>query len=110
MSIGQGDILHTDEYNLMDVIMGETDRRFPKLHIDMYNCKELKSSLELAPSKKGNDRDKIQKVKTSEKLAPSRLPMESTNMSDAFKYLMCRDEYLKALRYVVVRDYEVKVY
>jgi hypothetical protein len=110
MSIGQRDILHTEEYNLMDVLMGETDRRFPKLRIDMYNCKELKSSLEGAPSKPGSGKEKIQKDKTSEKLPPSRLPMESTNMSDAFKYLICREEWLKALEVTHVQDYKIKIY
>lgn len=109
MSIGQGDILHTDEYNLMDLLFSETNRRFPRIRIDMYNCKELKSSLELAPLKKGTGKEKVQKDKSSEKLAPSRLPLESTNMSDAFKYLLCREDFLKAMRDMKVQDYTVRV-
>lgn len=110
MSIGQADILHTEEYDLMMVMMGETDRRLPKIRIDEFNCKELKSSLELAPIKPGTGKEKVMKDKSSERLAPNRLPMESTNMSDAFKYLMCRHEWLKALADKVARDYTIKVY
>jgi hypothetical protein len=110
MSIGQADILHTEEYDLMMVMMGETDRRLPKIRIDEFNCKELKSSLELAPIKPGTGKEKVMKDKSSERLAPNRLPMESTNMSDAFKYLICRNEWLKALAEKVARDYTIKVY
>jgi hypothetical protein len=110
MSLGQADILHTEEYDLMMVMMGESDRRLPKLRIDEFNCKELKSSLEIAPLKPGTGKEKVMKDKSSERLAPGRLPMESTNMSDAFKYLICRHEWLKALRDRQVKDYEVKVY
>jgi hypothetical protein len=110
MSIGQADILHTEEYDLMMVMLGETDKRFPKLRIDEYNCRELKSSLELAPVKPGTGKEKVMKDKSSERMAPNRLPMESTNLSDAFKYLICRHEWLKALGVSVVRDYEIKVY
>jgi hypothetical protein len=110
MSIGQADILHTEEYDLMMVMMGETDRRLPKIRIDEFNCKELKSSLELAPIKPGTGKEKVMKDKSSERLAPNRLPMESTNMSDAFKYLICRNEWLKALAEKVARDYTIQVY
>lgn len=110
MSLGQADILHTEEYDLMMVMMGETDRRFPKIRIDEFNCRELKSSLEMAPIKPGTGKEKVMKDKSSERLAPGRLPMESTNMSDAFKYLICRHEWLRALDVKQVRDYQVKVY
>ena len=110
MSIGQSDILHTEEYDLMMVMMGETDRRFPKIKIDEFNCRELKSSLELAPLKPGTGKEKVMKDKSSERMAPNRLPLESTNMSDAFKYLICRHEWLKALGAREVRDYSVRVY
>jgi len=110
MSIGQGAILHTEEYNLMSVIMDESDRRLPKLRIDQFNCKELKGSLESAPSKPGTGKEKIQKDKKSEKLPAHRLPMESTNMSDAFKYLMCRKEWLSYAKMITASDYDVKTY
>lgn len=111
MSIGQGDILHTEEFDLMMVMLGESDRRFPKIRIDEYNCKELKSALELAAAGPGKNKEKVTKIKTSEKLPVHRLPMESTNMTDAFKYLMCREDWLKALQYKQPqRDYTPKVY
>lgn len=110
MSVGQGDILHTEEYDLMSVMMDETDRRLPKLRIDQFNCKELKSSLELAPLKPGTGKEKVAKDKSSEKLPANRLPMESTNMSDAFKYLICRKEWLDYTRQTKYVDYEIKTY
>jgi hypothetical protein len=48
----------------------------------------------MAPLEK-NKSGRIMKVKKSEKLAIMRLPLESTNMSDAFKYLICRRKYLQ---------------
>jgi len=110
MSLGQGIILHTEEYDLMNVMMDETDRRLPKLRIDQFNCKELKSSLECAPAKAGTGKEKVQKDKTSERLPAHRLPMESTNMSDAFKYLICRKEWLDYAREKTRVDYEIKIY
>lgn len=110
MSVGQGNILHTEEYDLMNVMMEEGDRRFPRLRIDQFNCKELKSSMENAPVMRGSGNEKVKKDKRSENLPAHRLPMESTNMSDAFKYLMCRPEWLNYSRDKVVRDYEVKMY
>jgi len=110
MSIGQGNITHQEEYDLMSELMGETNRRLPKLLIDQYNCKELKSSLELAPLTK-DSKGQIKKDKRSEKLASHRLPLESTNMSDGFKYLMCRKNYLrlvKANRKINVGDVQIR--
>jgi hypothetical protein len=102
--------LKSKGYDLMNVVMDETDNRLPKLLIDQFNCKELKSSLELAPAKPGTGMEKVQKDKSSEKLPAHRLPMESTNMSDAFKYLMCRKEWLDYSRAIKSGDYEVKIY
>ena len=93
MSVGQGDIGMGDEYNLMNVMMGEKDRRLPKLMIDKYECKELKSQLEITPIGK-NAKGAIIKVKKGDHLPPLRLPLESTNFTDAFKYLMCRLKWL----------------
>lgn len=56
------------------------------------NCRETISSIEKAPAGiryKGQQKI-IYKVKKSEKLEPKKLPMLSTNFSDAFKYLMMR--------------------
>lgn len=97
MSRNQGDITHAQEFDLMIQLMGERNPRLPKLLIDQYQCRELKSSLENAPVivKQRGDKRTIQKNKSSEKELPlERLPMESTNFSDAFKYLICRPEWL----------------
>jgi len=93
MSIGQGNITHAEEFNLMNVLMGEKDRRLPKLLIDKFECKHLKSQMECTPVEKGG-KGEIKKVKKGDKLPPSRLPMESTNLTDAFKYLLCRQKFL----------------
>jgi hypothetical protein len=93
MSVGQGNITHADEFNLMNIMMGEKDKRLPRLLIDQFECKELRSQLELTPVTK-SARGEIQKVKSGDKLPPSRLAMESTNFTDAFKYLLCRRKWL----------------
>ena len=73
----------------------------PHIRIDALNCKQVKSSLEKAPAKvkygKGG-RKIISKEKKSEKLPPERLPMESTNPSDAVKYLLCRTKWMQLTR------------
>lgn len=94
MSLGQGNITMAEEYDLANQMMGEKNKLLPVLMIDKFECRELKCSLELAPLGK-NTRGQIIKVKKSEKLAIKRLPMESTNPSDAFKYFLCRPKYLK---------------
>jgi len=91
-SVGQGNITHEEEFDIMNQMMGEKNSKLPKLLIDRHECPRLKSSLELAPLIK--DKGKIKKEKKSEKLPLKRLPHESTNMSDAFKYLICRRKYL----------------
>ncbi len=100
MSEGQGNIFSWDEYDFMIDLMNGNNRKLPQLMIDQYNCKPLKSSMEKAPTKiktyKGKKR--IVKDKKSEGLPIHRLPMESTNFSDAFKYLMCRKNYMKYTR------------
>ena len=97
MSVNQGNISHADEFNLMNIMMGEKDKRLPRLLIDKFECKELKSQIEITPVTK-NNKGEIQKVKKGDKLSPSRLPMESTNFSDAFKYLICRQKWLAFAR------------
>lgn len=101
MSLGQGNIPHGLEYDMCNSIMGEKKPRLPKLLIDKNECKSLKASLELAQveTKTGKDGKKmIGKVKTSEKKPTHRLPLESTNMSDAFKYLICRKEFISIFK------------
>ena len=98
MSIGQRNVTHQQEYDLCNELMAGTNPNLPQLLIDKHNCKEAKSSLEKAPlikDSKGN----LKKDKRSEKTLPlQRLPMESTNMSDAFKYYICKPKYLAIVK------------
>lgn len=98
MSVGQANITHSEEFDLMNDLMSGRNKYLPQLQIDIHECRELKSSLELAPVIK-DGRGNIKKDKSSEKLAAHRLPMESTNPSDSFKYLMCRKKYLKVVKH-----------
>jgi hypothetical protein len=98
MSTNQGNIGHLEEYDFMNELMKETVPDLPKLLIDQFNCKTLKSSLENTPTTT-DEKGKIKKDKSSEKRLPlHRLPAESTNFSDAFKYLMCRRDWMKIAR------------
>jgi hypothetical protein len=85
MSKGIGDIPHARKHLLIDVILKEKDDRFPSVKINEDRCPCLKSSMQLAPLKI-NDKNKVEKVKTSEDRKLSDLPMYSTNFSDAFDY------------------------
>ncbi len=101
MSLGQGNIPQGLEYDMMNVVLDELNPNLPKLLIDKNECRELKASLELAPMKKvfgRNGETKIKKVKTSEQKEVRRLPMESTNFSDALKYLICRKKWISIYR------------
>lgn len=98
MSVGQGNITHSEEFDLMNELMSGRNKNLPQLLIDLHECRELKSSLELAPVIK-DTRGNIKKDKRSEKLATHRLPTESTNPSDSFKYLLCRRKYLKVIKH-----------
>ncbi len=100
MSEGQGVITQDDEYKFMMELLEERNPKLPKLRIDHYNCRELKSSLENAPVKLVNRRGKkhIEKVKTSEqryKEQPKLMPFLSTNFSDALKYYLMRKDYVQ---------------
>lgn len=96
-SIGQGNIHSNTEYNFMNDLLSGMNPLLPNVLIDQFNCKCLKSSLEKAPTKvvNRNGRKLVVKDKKSEGLPIHKLPTESTNFSDAFKYLMCRKKWLK---------------
>lgn len=96
-SIGQGTIHSNTEYNFMMDLLSESNTALPVVRIDQFNCRCLKSSIEKAPTKvvNRNGRKLIVKDKRSEGMALHKLPTESTNFSDAFKYLMCRLVWLK---------------
>jgi hypothetical protein len=100
MSKNQATIFHSEEYNFMKNMMGDYHKEIPKLKIDRYQCRELKSSLELAKTKLHTHRrtgaKEILKDKSSEALPLPKLPMNSTNMSDALKYLLYRTKWVKA--------------
>lgn len=94
MSREQATIYQSEEYFFMKQILQETTKGLPILLIDQFQCRELKSSMELAKIKMHFDsktgKKSVRKDKSSEKLELSKLPMQSTNMSDGFKYLMYR--------------------
>lgn len=98
-SKNQRTIYHDEEFNYAKKLMGEYYDGIPKLKIDRYQCRELKSSLELSKTKMSKNRrtgsTETLKDKSSEKLELKKLPMNSTNFSDAFKYLMWRPKWVK---------------
>lgn len=98
MSLNQATIYQEEEYLFMVKLLGETVEGLPKVRIDRLQNKELKSSLELTKTVVSKDRrtgsNRIGKDKSSEKLPLAQLPLFSTNFSDAFKYLMCRNEWM----------------
>ena len=110
MSTAQGNINHQDKFNLMNAMMGEKDSRLPRLLIDQWECKELKNQLEIVPVKTGT-RGEVLKQKKSDQLPLPRLPMESTNLSDAFDYLICRKKWMdiaKQKRQVILSSIDIK--
>jgi hypothetical protein len=99
MSLGQSTIFQAEEHRLANLMFGGKDSNLPKIQIDAYNCPNLKSSLELAKTEVKIDRTgsrMLQKDKKNEKtLSLAALPKYSTNYSDAFKYFICRDQWLE---------------
>lgn len=97
ISKGQGNIGQNEEYIFMQELLSGSNKRLPNVLIDYHNCKVLKASLEKARTDI-NRKGQIIKNKKSEKLPIHRLPLESTNASDSFKYLMMRKEWRRSLR------------
>lgn len=96
MSLGQGNIGQAEEYDFMLRFMSDAEPRLPELRIDAFAAKPLKLSLENARTRV---RDGMtHKDKSSEKLEISRLPLESTNPSDSFKYLVMTKEWRDLLK------------
>ncbi|ANW96742.1 hypothetical protein AXE80_10850 [Wenyingzhuangia fucanilytica] len=108
MTRHQGTIYHQQEYELMLYMCNGTNG-LPLLKLpDNDEGKELKSSLEKAQTiiKENKEGKKtIHKLKTSEKLALHRLPLESTNPSDALKYLVCKEEHLNKIKGVFSKPF-----
>lgn len=92
MSRRQSNIPQAEEYGFMQELMKDGNKKLPQLLVDAINCKEMVSSIEKAPAgiRYVGTEKVVFKVKKSEKLTPKKLPMFSTNFSDAFKYLMMR--------------------
>ena len=94
MSEGQGTIYQDQEFAFAKAFMGETTAGLLKLKIDKFQCKCLKSSLELTKIKvktfSTTGSRSLYKDKSSESLPLKSRPMFSTNFSDAFKYLIYR--------------------
>ncbi|MBD3905200.1 hypothetical protein NAL32_11920 [Chryseobacterium sp. Ch-15] len=101
MSRGQGNIEQDLEFKFMKAIMNRNYRELPEVLIDKYQCRQLISSMNAAKQivkKNAKNITKIYKDKSSEKLPREKLPMYSTNMCDALKYLTCRRPWLKLYR------------
>lgn len=110
MSREQATIYQSEEYMFMKQVLQQTNTGVPGVRIDRYQCKQLKSSLELAKvtirkdsktAKTGiyKNGPNIHKNKKSESLPLFKLPMQSTNFSDAFKYLLYRRHWAKNVKY-----------
>lgn len=98
MSLNQRTILQSEEHFFMKNLLGETFDALPKVRIDKFQNENLKSSLELTKVEVKKDRKgiaQIKKNKSSESLALQHRPKFSTNFSDAFKYLLCRNDWMK---------------
>lgn len=98
MSLNQATIYQDEEFAFAKALMGETTTTLIKLKIDKFQCKCLKSSLELTKIKikidtKTGSRT-LHKDKSSEALPILLRPMYSTNFSDAFKYLIYRRNFV----------------
>lgn len=99
MSRGQGDIYSHTEYNFFSAMFGgQLHRRLFRLLIDAHNCPNLKMEMENTPTVVAEDkrtgRKDIRKQKKGDKLALHRLPQESTNLTDAMKYLVMRPDWV----------------
>ena len=98
MSRGQGDIYSDVEYRfMMALLSGNLQDRLFSLLIDRHNCECTKAEMENCPTKVTKDRfnrDVIRKEKKGDKLPFERLPKESSNLTDAVKYLLMRPEWI----------------
>lgn len=100
-SRGQGIIPQQTEYQLAKEMMFENRKELPNLRFDKYQCKQLISSINVSKQivkLKDDGTKRIYKNKTSEKLPKHKLPMYSTNLSDAMKYLICRRNWLDVFK------------
>ena len=98
MSRGQGDIYSDVEFRFFTALLaGHLRERLFQLVIDRHNCECLKAEMENCPTRVTKDRfnrDVIRKEKKGDKLPFDRLPKESSNLTDALKYLLMRPEWV----------------
>lgn len=100
MSLGQGNISSNLEYRFFQQLLpGQLEARLYRLLIDQHNCPCLKAEMEVTRTKQKTDEragtTQIVKEKTGDKLPVHRLPKESTNLTDALKYLVLRPEVVR---------------
>ena len=99
MSRGQGNIGSHQEYNFFSALFArQLERQLFRLLIDAENCPCLKSEMETCPivvaEDKRTGRKEVRKQKKGDKLPTQRLPQESTNLTDALKYLIMRPDWV----------------
>lgn len=99
MSVGQGDIYSHNEYNFFSALFArQLQQRLFTLHIDAQTCPNLRCEMESCPITVAEDRrtgrKEVRKQKKGDKLPTHRLPQESTNLTDALKYLIMRREWV----------------
>ena len=99
MSMGQGVIYSNTEYQFFSALFArDLQKQLFTLMIDAQNCPNLKAEMENCPIKvvedKRTGRKDIRKEKKGERLPAHRLPQESTNLTDALKYLIMRREWV----------------
>ena len=98
MNKGQQTILQQEEYKLANNILSGENPKLPRIKICSFGCRNLKSSMQKAKTKVSIDKNGIKytgKDKASEKLPFHKLPSQSTNLPDAFKYFIFRVEWVK---------------
>ena len=98
MSLGQGTIYSNTEYKFFSSLFArDLQQKLFVLLIDAQNCPNLKVEMENCPLRvvedKRSGRKDLRKDKRGERLPAHRLPQESTNLTDALKYLILRREW-----------------
>ena len=97
-SKGLGNISSNQEYRfMMDLLSGNLANVLFNIKIDRHNCENLKSEMEVTKTKLASSvsgSNVIVKQKTGDKLPFARLAKESTNLTDALKYFVMRQNWI----------------